>query len=79
VFDWVVRIAMWVRRMISNKTKLAAVLLVLLGLVFGFCGVVLRLPRLIFDLIMLLTMILMLLWTVGKRRVNDKDEEAEGR
>jgi len=65
---------------LNGKTKLAVALLTL-GLVIGTClgyGI-LRIPqpRLVFDLMMLLTFISMLIWTIRKRRVNEKDP-AEG-
>ncbi len=64
-----------------SKAKLAVALLIILGLVIGTCigSGILRLsqPRLAFDLMMLLTFISMLIWTIRKRRVNEKDP-AEG-
>lgn len=53
-----------------NKNKLAVTLLIL-GLVIGTCigyGIIPQ-GRLVFDLMMLLTFISMLIWTVRKRRV----------
>lgn len=66
--------------MAMNNAKLAVALLIL-GLVIGVfygCGI-LRMPqpRLAFDLMMLLTFISMLIWTIRKRRVNEKGP-AEG-
>ena len=62
--------------MIFDKTKLK-VALIILGLVIGTCiGTgVLRIPqpKLAFDLMFLLTSIWMLIWTIRKRRVNEKD------
>ena len=65
---------------ILDKTKLSVALLVL-GLIIGTCigcGV-LRIPqpKLVFDLMMLLTFISMLIWTIGKRHVNEKDQMRE--
>jgi ribose/xylose/arabinose/galactoside ABC-type transport system permease subunit len=61
------------------KTKLAMALLGL-GLSVGTCigyGV-LRIPqpRLMFDLMMLLTFVGMLIWTIKKRHVNEKAQRA---
>ena len=65
---------------LNGKTKLAVALLTL-GLVIGTCfgyGI-LRIPqpRLVFDLMMLMTFISMLIWTIRKRLVTEKDP-AEG-
>ena len=65
---------------LNGKTKLAVALLTL-GLVIGTClgyGILkIPQPRLVFDLMMLMTFISMLIWTIRKRRVNEKDP-AEG-
>ena len=65
---------------ILDRAKLAVALLIL-GLVIGTCigyGV-LRIPqpRLMFDLMMLLTFISMLIWTIKKRHANEKDRRRE--
>jgi len=65
---------------VVNKAKLAVALLIL-GLVIGTClgyGILsIPQPRFAFDLMMLLTFVWMLIWTIRKRRVNEKDS-AEG-
>ena len=69
--------------MAVTKNKLAVALLVL-GLIIGVCTGcgILRIiqPRLMFDLMMLLTAVWMLIWTIWtirKRHVNEKGS-AEG-
>ena len=62
--------------MVVDKTKLAVALLIL-GLSIGTCigyGV-LRIPqpRLAFDLMMLLTFVWMLIWTIKKRHARARD------
>ena len=66
--------------MAVNKAKLAVALLIL-GLVIGVfhgCGV-LRIPqpKLAFDLMMLLTFISTLIWTIRKRYADEKDQRRE--
>ncbi len=60
-----------------GKVRLALVLLVL-GLVIGICVVsgIIRLsqPRLAFDLMMLLTFVSMLIWTIRERHADEKDK-----
>ena len=55
--------------------------LLILGLVIGICvgcGIFrFPQPRLAFDLMMLLTFISMLIWTIEKRHVNEKDQMRE--
>jgi len=62
---------------VINKNKLAVALLIL-GLVIGICvgsGIVrLSQPRLAFDLMMLLTFVSMLIWTIRERHANEKDK-----
>ena len=63
---------------LNGKTKLAVALLTL-GLVIGTClgyGILkIPQPRLVFDLMMLMTFISMLIWTIRKRRVNEKKDQ----
>ena len=66
-----------------NKNKLAVALLVL-GLIIGVCTGcgILRIiqPRLMFDLMMLLTAVWMLIWTIWtirKRHADEKDQRRE--
>ena len=66
--------------MAVDKVKLAVALLIL-GLVIGTClgyGI-LGIPqtRLAFDLMMLLTFVWMLIWTIRKRHANEKDQRRE--
>lgn len=64
--------------MVVNKTKLAGALLIL-GLVVGTCvgyGVLNTTQsqgKFAFDLMFLLTMVWMLIWTIRKRHVNEED------
>lgn len=66
--------------MVVDKTKLAVVLLIL-GLVIGTClgyGILsIPQPGLAFDLMMLLTFVWMLIWTIRKRHVNEKAQLRE--
>ena len=56
-------------KMVVAKVKLASVLLIS-GIVFGFCHAhgIIRIPqpRLMFDLMTLLTMIYLSIWTIRK-------------
>ena len=65
---------------ILDKTKLSVALLVL-GLVIGvLCGCgILRIPqpKLAFDLLMLLTFVSMLIWTIRKRHADEKVQRRE--
>jgi len=73
----------WVRSVISDKTKLAVALLSILGLAVGTCvgygvlSITQSQGKFVFGLMFLLTMICMLIWTVGKRRVNEKVQRSE--
>lgn len=60
-------------RGVMGKAKFSVVLIII-GLVIGiFVGYgILRLPRFVFNLMMLLTFIWMLIWTVKKRRVSKR-------
>lgn len=62
--------------MIVDKTKLAVALMIL-GLSLGTCigAGVLRIPqpRLMFDLMSLLTMIYIFIWTIRKRHVRARN------
>ena len=66
--------------MSNGKTKLAVALLIL-GLAIGTCigcGVLsIPQPKLVFDLMMLLTFISMLIWTIRKHHANEKDQRRE--
>ncbi len=66
--------------MAVNKAKLAVALLIL-GLVIGICHGygILRIPqpRLVFDLMTLLTFMYLCIWTIRKRHVNEKDQRRE--
>ena len=68
------------REMVS-KAKLAVALLIILGLVIGTCigSGILRItqPRIVVDLMMLLTFISMLFWTIRKRHANEKGQLRE--
>ena len=66
--------------MAVNKAKLAVALLIL-GLVIGvFHGYgVLRIPqpRLVFDLMTLLTFMYLCIWTIRKHHADEKDQRRE--
>lgn len=61
--------------------KKLAVALLILGLVIGTClgyGILsIPQPKLAFDLMMLLTFVWMLIWTIRKRHANEKNQRRE--